>query len=98
MDDSLSYSNRFHASRVPLTSPFHGINPRTNEFFIANWGLLGGGWGAKRSEDGVSATVCMNDGDDRGNRNVGRSFPSARRARVDLASFNRPMTTFASSR
>jgi N-methylhydantoinase B len=46
-----------------LTSPFHGINPRTREFFIANWGPLGGGWGAKRSEDGVSATVCMNDGD-----------------------------------
>jgi N-methylhydantoinase B len=46
-----------------LTSPFHGINPRTSEFFIANWGPLGGGWGAKRTEDGVSATVCMNDGD-----------------------------------
>jgi N-methylhydantoinase B len=46
-----------------LTSPFHGINPRTREFFIANWGPLGGGWGAKRTEDGVSATVCMNDGD-----------------------------------
>jgi N-methylhydantoinase B len=46
-----------------LTSPFHGINPRTSEFFIANWGPRGGGWGAKRSEDGVSATVCMNDGD-----------------------------------
>jgi N-methylhydantoinase B len=46
-----------------LTSPFHGINPRTSEFFIANWGPLGGGWGAKRSEDGVSATVCMNDCD-----------------------------------
>jgi len=46
-----------------LTSPFHGINPRTSEFFIANWGPLGGGWGAKRGEDGVSATVCMNDGD-----------------------------------
>ena len=26
-------------------------------------GPLGGGWGAKRSEDGVSATVCINDGD-----------------------------------
>ena len=46
-----------------LTSPFHGVNPRTHEFFIANWGPLGGGWGAKRTEDGVSATVCMNDGD-----------------------------------
>ena len=46
-----------------LTSPSHGINPRTREFFIANWVPLGGGWGAKRTEDGVSATVCMNDGD-----------------------------------
>jgi N-methylhydantoinase B len=46
-----------------LTSPFNGINPRNSEFFIANWGPLGGGWGAKRTEDGVSATVCMNDGD-----------------------------------
>ena len=26
-------------------------------------GPLGGGWGAKSSEDGVSATVCINDGD-----------------------------------
>jgi N-methylhydantoinase B len=46
-----------------LTSPFHGINHRTSEFFIANWGPLGGGWGAKHNADGVSATVCMNDGD-----------------------------------
>src|SRR6202040_404191 len=35
----------------------------TSEFFLANFGPLGGGWGAKRSEDGVSATVCINDGD-----------------------------------
>jgi N-methylhydantoinase B len=41
----------------------HGINPRRSEFFIANFGPLGGGWGAKRNEDGVSATVCINDGD-----------------------------------
>jgi N-methylhydantoinase B len=41
----------------------HGINPRTREFFIGGFGPLGGGWGAKRSEDGVSATVCINDGD-----------------------------------
>jgi N-methylhydantoinase B len=26
-------------------------------------GPLGGGWGAKMSEDGVSGTVCLNDGD-----------------------------------
>ena len=46
-----------------LVASLHGINPKTSEFFIANFGPLGGGWGAKRSEDGVSATVCINDGD-----------------------------------
>jgi N-methylhydantoinase B len=46
-----------------LVAACHGINARTSEFFIANFGPLGGGWGAKASEDGVSATVCINDGD-----------------------------------
>jgi N-methylhydantoinase B len=46
-----------------LVAACHGINPRTSEFFIANFGPLGGGWGAKQKEDGVSATVCINDGD-----------------------------------
>ena len=46
-----------------LVAACHGINPRTSEFFIANFGPLGGGWGAKHNEDGVSATVCINDGD-----------------------------------
>jgi N-methylhydantoinase B len=46
-----------------LVAAIHGINPRTNEFFIGNFGPLGGGWGAKHNEDGVSATVCINDGD-----------------------------------
>ena len=47
-----------------LVAPsFHGFNPKTSEFFIGTFGPLGGGWGAKRTEDGVSATVCMNDGD-----------------------------------
>jgi N-methylhydantoinase B len=46
-----------------LVAQFHGINPRTNEFFLGNFGPLGGGWGAKRSEDGVSGTVAINDGD-----------------------------------
>jgi len=41
----------------------HGINPQTKEFFMANFGPQGGGWGAKRSEDGISGTVCINDGD-----------------------------------
>ena len=46
-----------------LASSFHGINTRTSEFFIGNFGPLGGGWGAKMTEDGVSGTVCINDGD-----------------------------------
>jgi N-methylhydantoinase B len=47
-----------------LVAPsFHGFNPKTSEFFIGNFGPLGGGWGAKQIEDGVSATVCLNDGD-----------------------------------
>jgi N-methylhydantoinase B len=46
-----------------LVASLHGINLKTSEFFIANFGPLGGGWGAKRSEDGISATVCINDGD-----------------------------------
>ena len=40
-----------------------GHQPSTGEFFLAFLGPLGGGWGAKRTEDGVSATVCINDGD-----------------------------------
>ena len=34
-----------HADLV--IAQFHGINPRTNEFFIGNFGPLGGGWGAQ---------------------------------------------------
>ncbi|MGG5818561.1 hydantoinase B/oxoprolinase family protein [Falsiroseomonas sp. HW251] len=41
----------------------HGINPADGKFYIVGIGPLGGGWGAKASEDGVSATVCINDGD-----------------------------------
>ncbi len=50
-----------HADLV--ISMFNGINPATSEFFIAFVGPTGGGWGAKQREDGVSATVCLNDGD-----------------------------------
>jgi N-methylhydantoinase B len=46
-----------------LVAATHGINPMTKEFFIGNFGPLGGGWGAKQREDGVSGTVCINDGD-----------------------------------
>ena len=41
----------------------HGILPREQRLFLGSGGPLGGGWGAKRSEDGISATVCINDGD-----------------------------------
>ncbi|MSP45212.1 MAG: hydantoinase B/oxoprolinase family protein [Xanthobacteraceae bacterium] len=46
-----------------LAPSFHGFNPKSSEFFIGTFGPLGGGWGAKKTEDGVSATVCLNDGD-----------------------------------
>ena len=46
-----------------LAPSFHGFNPKTSEFFIGTFGPLGGGWGAKQNEDGMSATVCLNDGD-----------------------------------
>jgi N-methylhydantoinase B len=60
-----------------LIAQFHGINPRTSEFFIGNFGPLGGGWGAKRSEDGVSGTVAINDGDTHNspNEQVEAKFP-----------------------
>jgi N-methylhydantoinase B len=46
-----------------ISGNIHGINPKNREFFFGGFGPLGGGWGAKRSEDGVSGTVCLNDGD-----------------------------------
>jgi N-methylhydantoinase B len=60
-----------------LVASLHGINPKTSEFFIANFGPLGGGWGAKQSEDGVGSTVCINDGDTHNspNEQVEAKFP-----------------------
>src|SRR5215467_2706362 len=60
-----------------LVAQFHGINMKTSEFFIGNFGPLGGGWGAKRAEDGVSGTVCINDGDTHNspNEQVEAKFP-----------------------
>jgi len=64
-----------HADLV--TAQIHGINPRTSEFFIGGMGPLGGGWGAKLTEDGMSATVCANDGDTHNspNEQVEAKFP-----------------------
>lgn len=50
-----------HADLVVAT--LHGFSPKDGRFFIASIGPLGGGWGAKSTEDGVSVTVCINDGD-----------------------------------
>ena len=60
-----------------LAAQFHGFNPANSEFYIGNFGPLGGGWGAKRSEDGVSATVCINDGDTHNspNEQIEAKFP-----------------------
>jgi len=41
----------------------NGVDPRRGRFFIGSLSLPGGGWGAKHNGDGVSATVCINDGD-----------------------------------
>lgn len=47
-----------------LVFPYiHGVSPADGKLFIVGIGPLGGGWGAKANEDGVSATVCINDGD-----------------------------------
>lgn len=46
-----------------VAATFHGINPRDGRFYIGVFGPPGGGWGAKKSEDGVSTTICINDGD-----------------------------------
>ena len=47
---------------------FKALAPACPERVIAGHhadlaGLIGGGWGAKHDEDGMSATVCINDGD-----------------------------------
>lgn len=46
-----------------LSTNLFGVDPRTGRFFSSHFGSSGGGWGAKLREDGVSATICINDGD-----------------------------------
>ncbi|MEO6165233.1 MAG: hydantoinase B/oxoprolinase family protein [Candidatus Binatia bacterium] len=41
----------------------HGFDVETGRFFFAHIGHPGGGWGAKSDEDGMNATVALNDGD-----------------------------------
>jgi N-methylhydantoinase B len=46
-----------------LVCLINGLSPKDGRFFLGGVGPSGGGWGAKHNEDGMSATVCMNDGD-----------------------------------
>jgi N-methylhydantoinase B len=41
----------------------HGRHPRDQQLFLYLGGLIGGGWGAKLTEDGMNATIAINDGD-----------------------------------
>ncbi|MFM9971071.1 MAG: hydantoinase B/oxoprolinase family protein [Burkholderiales bacterium] len=46
-----------------IIASISGISRLDGRFFMAGAGPMGGGWGAKLTEDGMSATVCLNDGD-----------------------------------
>ena len=46
-----------------IVGMINGHHPRSGKFYIYLGGLIGGGWGAKLNEDGVSATIAINDGD-----------------------------------
>jgi N-methylhydantoinase B len=42
---------------------YYGVDPKTGRFFVRGGNMPGGGWGAKYNEDGMSAVICINDGD-----------------------------------
>ena len=46
-----------------VSGHMNGISPKTGRLFVGSLGPMGGGWGAKYNEDGMCATVCLNDGD-----------------------------------
>lgn len=50
-----------HADLLATTK--YGTDPRTGRFYVGAGTLPGGGWGAKHNADGISTTVCINDGD-----------------------------------
>jgi N-methylhydantoinase B len=55
-----------HHADLASAGTFGYIDPATGHVYPgsnAGAGLAGGGWGAKSDEDGMSATVCINDGD-----------------------------------
>ena len=46
-----------------MSCMINGRMPDDGRIFLVSGGLIGGGWGAKRGQDGSSATICINDGD-----------------------------------
>jgi N-methylhydantoinase B len=46
-----------------LVAAIHGRHSRSKNLYLYIGGMIGGGWGAKQTEDGMSATICINDGD-----------------------------------
>lgn len=50
-----------HADLV--IASINGRQPDNGKLFLYLGGLIGGGWGAKHGEDGMSATIAINDGD-----------------------------------
>ena len=50
-----------HADLILAT--LFGISPKDRRLVIASISHVGGGWGAKMTEDGVNCTIAMNDGD-----------------------------------
>jgi N-methylhydantoinase B len=51
-----------HYADLCIVNP-HGFDVETGRFFWSHIGHPGGGWGAKSDQDGMSATVALNDGD-----------------------------------
>ena len=50
-----------HADLILAT--LFGLSPKERRLIIASISHVGGGWGAKMTEDGVNCTIAMNDGD-----------------------------------
>jgi N-methylhydantoinase B len=46
-----------------MVAMINGMHPRDKKMFLHLGGLIGGGWGAKAHEDGVSGAICINDVD-----------------------------------
>ena len=50
-----------HADLILAT--LFGISPKDRRLILAVISHVGGGWGAKMTEDGINCTIAMNDGD-----------------------------------